>query len=60
VAQRTALGQGRLWPAGGWHSRSTPSFGIPRAFTHLRFVPGRDLRGSDVIASIRLFGHWPL
>jgi hypothetical protein len=21
------LGQGRLWPAGGWHSRSTPSSG---------------------------------
>jgi hypothetical protein len=33
------LSQGRLWPAGGCHSRSTPSFGIPRAFRHLRFVP---------------------
>ena len=33
------LGQGPLWPAGGWHSRSTPSFGIPRAFQHLRFGP---------------------
>ena len=36
------LSQGRLWPAGGCHSRSTPSFGIPRAFRHLRFVLIRD------------------
>ena len=35
----SATGQGRLWPAGGWHSRSTPSFGIPLAFPHLRFGP---------------------
>src|SRR5450755_1754316 len=32
-------GQGRLWPAGGWHSRSIPSSGNTRAFRHLRFVP---------------------
>jgi hypothetical protein len=35
----SALGQGRLWPAGEWHSRSTPSSGNTRAFGHLRFVP---------------------
>src|ERR1700692_1840827 len=29
----------RLWPTGGWHSRSTPSSGNTRAFPHLRFVP---------------------
>ena len=31
--------KGGLWPAGGWHSRSTPSSGNTRAFRHLRFVP---------------------
>ena len=35
----SATGQGRQWPAGGWRSRSTPSFGMPRAFPHLRFGP---------------------
>jgi hypothetical protein len=38
-AVESALGQGRLWPAGEWHSRSTPSSGNTRAFGHLRFVP---------------------
>jgi hypothetical protein len=32
-------GQGRLWPTGEWHSRSTPSSGNARAFPHSRFVP---------------------
>jgi hypothetical protein len=41
-------GQGRLWSAGGWHSRSTPSFGIPGAFRHLRFVPTADLSSHEV------------
>ena len=36
------LGQGPLWPAGEWHSRSTPSSGNTRAFGHLRFVPKAD------------------
>jgi hypothetical protein len=31
-------GQGRPWPSGGWHSRSSPSSGNTRAFPHLRFV----------------------
>jgi hypothetical protein len=35
----SALGQGRLWPAGGWHSGLTPAPEIPRADRHLRFVP---------------------
>jgi hypothetical protein len=26
------VGQGRLWPTGEWHSRSTPSSGNARAF----------------------------
>jgi hypothetical protein len=38
-----ALGQGPLWPAGGWHSRSTPVSEMPGAFWHLRFVPSADL-----------------
>jgi hypothetical protein len=32
-------GQGRLWPACGWHSRSNLSSGNHRASRHLRFVP---------------------
>jgi hypothetical protein len=36
------MGQRRLWPAGGWHSRSTPSSGNIRAFRHLHFVPTPD------------------
>jgi hypothetical protein len=36
-ALRSELGQGRLWPAGGWHRRSTPSSGNTRAFWNLRF-----------------------
>jgi hypothetical protein len=35
----SATGQGRQWPAGGWRSRSTPSFGMPRAFPHFRLGP---------------------
>jgi hypothetical protein len=38
------MGQGRLWPTGEWHSRSTPSSGNARAFPHLRFVPISDIR----------------
>jgi hypothetical protein len=37
-APRRSVGQGRPWPTGGWHSRSTPSSGNTRAFRHLRFV----------------------
>ena len=33
---RSEVGQGRLWPAGGWHSRSTPSSGNTGAFRSLR------------------------
>ena len=39
----SVLGQGRLWPAGGWHSRSTPSSGNTRAFWYLRFVPNPEV-----------------
>ena len=43
------LGQGRLWPVGGWHSRSTPSSGnapcVPasalRAMAQSRCAPAR-------------------
>jgi hypothetical protein len=35
----SVVGQGRLWSAGGWYSRSAPSSGKTRAFRHLRFVP---------------------
>ena len=43
------MGQGRLWPAGRWHSRSTPRFGISRAFPHSPFVPDAvELSWSDV------------
>jgi len=34
----SAWGQGRLWPAGRWHSRSYRSSGNVSAFRHLRFV----------------------
>jgi hypothetical protein len=40
---RSAMGQGRLWPAGRWHSRSTPSSGIPGAARRLRFVPNSEV-----------------
>jgi hypothetical protein len=39
-------GQGRRWPTGGWHGRSTPSSGNTRAFPHLRFVPIGDIATS--------------
>ena len=42
-------GQGRPWPTGGWHSRSTPSSGNTCACVHLRFVPT-----TDVQAGLRL------
>jgi hypothetical protein len=32
------MGQGRLWPAGEWHSRSAPSSANTRAFWRLRFL----------------------
>ncbi len=44
VPLRSALGQGRLWQAGGWHSRSTPAPEIPRAFQLLRFVLEANIR----------------
>jgi hypothetical protein len=42
----SASGQGRPWPAGRWHGRSTPSSGNTRAFRHLRFVPIPDGLGA--------------
>jgi hypothetical protein len=36
------VGHGRLWPAGCWHGRSTPSSGNHLAARHLRFVPTTD------------------
>ena len=36
------LGQGRPWPTGGWHGRSTLSSGNTHALRHLRFVPVSD------------------
>jgi hypothetical protein len=48
--EMSAPGQGRPWPTGRWHSRSTPSSGNTRAFRHLRFVPQRDEnRGKSAI-----------
>ena len=43
-ASRSLLGQGRVWPAGGLHSRSTPSSGNTPSFRHLRVVPRADMR----------------
>src|SRR5450631_1672228 len=40
---RSVVG-GRLWPAGCWHGRSTPSSGNDLAAQHLRFVPRRHVR----------------
>jgi hypothetical protein len=37
------MGHGRVWPAGCWHSRSTPSSGNALAFGRLRFVPQPDV-----------------
>jgi hypothetical protein len=48
------MGQGRLWPVGGWHSRSTPSSGNTRAFRHLRFVPIAALAGERVLVRSEL------
>jgi hypothetical protein len=50
-------GQGRLWPAGGWHSRSTQLRKYPRvpAFT-LRAMNGHSLgEGSKQIPLARPF-----
>ena len=46
-AVKSVVGQGRLWPTGEWHSRSTPSFGNSRC------VPALTLRAMNGLAIFR-------
>jgi len=49
------MGQGRLWPAGGWYTPGLPpSSGNIRAFRHLRLVPGRDMRSNLYVTFVRV------